>query len=54
MFLFGVEAGDNSLPRVDDESGGEITLSTPFPLFGTTESSLFVIPLYVPVILRAG
>ena len=42
LYRFGVSAGDFQLEREDDGSSPPISLSIPFPFFGTSESTLYV------------
>ena len=37
-----MDAGDNSVPVIDDGSSGEINLSTAFPFFGKFYTSLWL------------
>ena len=42
FYPFGKSEGDQVVPRGDDSSSGNISISIPFPLFGQSYTSLFV------------
>jgi len=42
LFPFGFSEGDLTVPRFLDGSSPRIDLCTPFPFFGTTETTLYV------------
>ena len=42
FYTFGSSAGDTSLPRSDDGYSSLISLSTPFPYFGTNHNAVYV------------